>query len=324
MDDEYKNTEISDFLEEQLPVFDEIFAEELMPLHQRPLAATIQFIEYCIVDMKGDTKEDYLKKPWFKSTYQLVCKWYLDRYGDAMKLKRHNSSLGVVMIFDTPLKISIPLSVAGKKESATKRWFCLPHEVLENENVFAWIEGTPNLLKMKAEERFTVENYLRAIATANRSINVNLMSADLKEKHLRNLCSGIPAHIEKAVGDILSLDEGRISNSFWEIHLAVEKALKLLIGQHNHFPPIHDLHKLCNAANQINDVSIDKDLIDMLPSHHNAIRFRYGEGGTVTARQAVLNYKNGLIITKILTAALRRQFVMENVEFLISNIIMAR
>ena len=318
MDNQCKDSDLANFLEYQLPIFDELLAEEQMPLHQRPFAATIQFVTYCIVAIEGDDKDNFLEKAWFKSFYQLVSGWYSNRYGDAMKLDRDDSSLGVVLIYDTPFKMKIPLSIPGKKESAIKRWFCLPNEVLEKENVFDWIVKPPNLNKMSPEELSSLKTDLRTVANATRSIRVNLMTATLKENDLRKLSSGIPPHIEKSVRDILSLDAGRISNSIWEIHLAIEKSLKLLIRQRGHVPPnVHDLEKLCKIASDINDVFIDSDLINNLPSHQESIRHRYGEVGLVTVGQAVSHYKSALNILNNFTHALSRQFIMKNAEVLI-------
>ena len=47
-------------MEYQLPIFDEILAESQKPLSERPLAAAFYFFDYCIVEIKGDTKENFL------------------------------------------------------------------------------------------------------------------------------------------------------------------------------------------------------------------------------------------------------------------------
>ena len=41
-----------DFIEHQLPIFDEILANNQKPLSQRPLAAAFYFVDYCIVESK--------------------------------------------------------------------------------------------------------------------------------------------------------------------------------------------------------------------------------------------------------------------------------
>jgi len=310
--------DLAAFFEYQLPIFDQILAEHQTPLRQRPLAATVKFVTYCIVKTEGDDKENFLEKPWFKSVYHLISEWYARRYCDAMKHRSDNSSNSVVLIYDTPFGISIPFSIPGKRESATKRWFCFPAEVLAEENVFDWFASAPNFKKMPPAELSSIKRDVRTIAAATRTIRVNLMTATLRPNALNKLAGGVTALIEKSVSDILSLDEGRIANSFWETHLAVEKSLKLLIRQHGTVPPnVHDLAMLCKIANGINDVSIDSGLLNNLPSHRGAIRRRYGEGDPVTVKQAILNYGDTLIALKSFTEALSRQFIMKNAKFLI-------
>jgi len=51
---------IKEFLEYQLPIFDDILAESQKPLRERPLAAALYFVDYCIVDIKGDSKDTFL------------------------------------------------------------------------------------------------------------------------------------------------------------------------------------------------------------------------------------------------------------------------
>jgi hypothetical protein len=51
---------IKEFLEYQLPIFDDILAEAQKPLSERPLAAAFYFVDYCMVDIKGDSKDNFL------------------------------------------------------------------------------------------------------------------------------------------------------------------------------------------------------------------------------------------------------------------------
>lgn len=307
-----------DFIEYQLPIFDEILANNQKPLSQRPLAATFYFVDYCIVDIKGDNKDNFLEKKWFKSIYKLIKKWYTNRYAEAMDHVRDDFTLGVVLIYDTPFQLKIPLSVAEEKESDDKRWFCLLSSILDRENVFEWIKNKPNFNHMPNEDIESLKKEVCGIATSAREINVNLMSASL-DKELHKISGSIPAHIDKAVRDILSLEGGRISTSFWEIHLAIEKTIKLIILQngrdHNNS---HNLSKICKIANNIKGISIDCDILSKFPSGNEAIKQRYGEGKSFTVQEAVNNYiyANGAIAK--LTELLKRKFIMNNARFLIA------
>ncbi len=131
MDEKLDDNDLIDFFEYQLPIFDEILAQTKTPLRERPLHATLDFVEYCIVEIRNESKEDMLEKPWFKFFYQKVSEWYYRRYGDAMKAKNENCAASVVLVYGTPFEVRIPMSVDGEWKSPTERWFCWPNEVLE-------------------------------------------------------------------------------------------------------------------------------------------------------------------------------------------------
>lgn len=88
-------------------MFDEILADSQKPLSQRPFAAALYFVDYCIVDIKGDNKEKFLEKEWFKSIYKIIKQWYRDRYAEAMNLIREESALGIILIYKTPFQLNL-------------------------------------------------------------------------------------------------------------------------------------------------------------------------------------------------------------------------
>jgi len=309
---------IKEFLEYQLPIFDDILAEAQKPLSERPLAAAFYFVDYCIVDIKGDSKDNLLEKEWFKSIYKLIKQWYDDRYGSARKSSKDSFALGVALIYKTPFELKIPLSIAQEWEGNDKRWFCLPTSIQENENVFDWIKNKPNLEKMPGSDLENLKNVINGIATNNRAIHVNLMSASL-EIALHKISNTIPAHLDKSARDILSLESGRISMSYWDIHLAIEKALKLIILQNKRdHQNKHTLKKLCRMANNIKGVTLDCSVISKFPSGNEAIKQRYGEGSSFTIQEAIENYISACAFITSLTKVLKRKFVMNNARFLIA------
>jgi hypothetical protein len=311
--------DLYEFLEYQLPIFDELLAEAQMPLSKRPLAAACRLVNYCIIKIEGDNKDKYLEKEWFRSIYKMIRKWYRERYADAMDYNNDDFALGAVLIYDTPFRLEIPLSIAQEKEGECKRWFCLPNSVLPEENVLDWLTKKPNFQTMSKHELECLKQEISRISSFVRRIRVSLMSATIKKEELHKMSSSIPAHIDNSVRDILSLYNGRISTSFWEIHLAVEKTLKLLILQngldHNNE---HNLKTLCAIANTINGIVLESSMFEKLPSSGEAIRQRYGEGISFTIQQAVENYILGIEIIAKLTELLAREFVLKNARLLIA------
>lgn len=309
---------IKEFLEYQLPIFDDILAESQKPLSERPLAAAFYFVDYCIVEIKGDTKDKFLEKEWFKSIYKLIKEWYDERYGAARNSCKDSIALGATLIYKTPFELNIPLSISQEWEGDDKRWFCLPISIHENENVLDWIKNKPNLEKMSETDIGNLKKSISDIATNNRAIHVNLMSASL-EQALHKISNTIPSHLEKAVRDILSLNGGRISTSYWEIHLAIEKAIKLVILQNKRdHQNKHNLEKLCKIANNIKGVTLDCSVISKFPTDNEAIQQRYGEGSSYTIQEAIENYISACAVIASLTKVLKRKFTMNDARFLIA------
>jgi len=305
-------------MEYQLPIFDDILAESQKPLSERPLAAAFYFVDHCIVEIKGDSKDNFLEKDWFKSIYQLIKEWYKERYSDAIKKSNDYMALGVFLLYKTPFLLKIPLSIAQEKVGDDKRWFCLPSSVLEDENVIDWIDKKPNIDKLAGGDFENLKNNITDIATNIRSTHVNLMSASL-ERNLHKISNTIQAHMDKAVRDILNLESGKISTSYWEIHLAIEKAIKLIILQNGRdHQNTHSLNKLCKIANNIKGISLDCSIFSKFPSDNEAINQRYGEGSYFTIQEAVNNFANANQVVSKLTGLLKREFILNNAKFLIA------
>jgi HEPN domain-containing protein len=318
LNNKVSGNELKKFIEDQLPIFDEILADTQKPLSERPLAAALYFVNYCVVEIKGDNKENFLEKEWFKSIYKLIKQWYEDRYTNAMNFSKDSFATAVVLIYKTPFQLKIPLSIAQEWEGNEKRWFCIPNSILDNENVIDWITNRPNLENMSEDDLEVLKKTICNIATSTREIHVNLMSACL-EQELCKISNTIPAHLDKAVRDILSLEKGRISASYWEIHLAIEKAIKLIILQNGcDHKNKHNLETLRNIANNISGISLDRNIFSGFLSDKDAIEQRYGEGKSFTVQEAANNYSSANEVISKLTKLLKRKFVMNNARFLIT------
>jgi HEPN domain-containing protein len=309
---------IKELLDYQLPIFDDILADSQKSLSERPLLAAIYFLDHCIVDIKGDSKENFAEKEWFRTIYKLIKEWYDNRYGVVRKSGSGSITRGVLLIYKTPFELNIPLSVGQEWEGDDKRWFCISTSIQEDENILDWIKNKPNIEAMLEIDSKSLKNTVTNIAVNVRTIHVNLMTASLDHAH-HKISNTIQSHLEKAAVDILSLQDGRISISYWEIHLAIEKALKLIILQNNRdHQNKHNLDKLCKIANNIKGVSLDCSEISKFPSDNEAIQQRYGEGSTYTIQEAVENYISASSLIKCLTGVLKRKYIMNDSRFLIA------
>ncbi|MCH8021254.1 hypothetical protein IH785_15505, partial [candidate division KSB1 bacterium] len=73
-------------------------------------------IEHCIFDSKGKSLENYLETPLFAHLYKLVAEWYDQRYAEAMKADLDSSILGVVLLYNIPFEIRVPLTFTEIEE----------------------------------------------------------------------------------------------------------------------------------------------------------------------------------------------------------------
>jgi hypothetical protein len=227
MTEEAESGQFDDLLKEQLAFFDELLSSTNVPLHQRPLRAALLFVQNCVIAVEGeDDKEHALGKRWFKPIYEAVAKWYADRYAAALE-KKENRAPGLISIFNTPFRVDVPLTLVEPAEDHMV-WVTFPNEVLAGEQVLKWIVDPPNLEKLGKPERAELSNSITEIATATRSVRVSVMTATDPGKDLQLFISSIPLHIDRCVEDILKKDDASLGLAVWEMHLAVEKSLKLL------------------------------------------------------------------------------------------------
>lgn len=314
-----KNNSFKEAIEYHLPFFDDILAKKQEVLSRRPLAASCFFVEHCVVDVKGGLRNNFLEENWFKQIYKITKQWYVDRYADALTVTDdYKYALGLILIYGTPFQLNIPLSIAQDWVGVDKRWFCLPNEILEDENVLEWIEKKPDFDRMSKKDLEGLKASICKIATCRRLINVDLMMASLNKK-LHNLADTIPSHIDSALQDILSMRNGRIANSYWEIHMAVEKAIKLIILQYGRdHQNSHNLNKLCKIAQNIKGIQLDCNVFSKLPSDRESIKQRYAEGICPTVEEAVKNYSLAIGIISQLSNLLKRKVYANNARVLIS------
>ena len=118
-------------LRETLPWIDERFSKDRRAVPERPFAAARIIVDDFIVDIEGDTKDDYLTKPWFAGIYQPIYKWYEGRYGQALTRSRQAQTRGLVPYFGTPLLFRLPL-VLNEPGLGGTTWVRFPKEVLES------------------------------------------------------------------------------------------------------------------------------------------------------------------------------------------------
>src|SRR3990170_1942299 len=120
-----QSIELQDALKKILPEIDEVLASKHIGLAVRPFQAALLLMTNYI-EIKDEPKDDNCEKSFFKAIYSSVYSWYLDRYGNALKDTNNTAVPGIVLIYDTPFELSIPLTVSRHGAQDETFWLAFP------------------------------------------------------------------------------------------------------------------------------------------------------------------------------------------------------
>jgi len=319
MEKDMESINFEQMLIEQIEVIDELLTKTKVPFSLRPLQVAIIFVEECIVDIKGDSKDNYGEKAWFAHIYSKSEEWYKNKYGDLLKHKPPILS-GVVHLFGTPCSIKIPLTKTEPAEEE-RIWLVFPKEVLSDEDPLSWLEVKPNLNNIPDSELSILREEISFVATSLRKITNDIRNSDFVENDEKMLGTSVISHLEKASTDILSQKKEQLSIGFWELHLAIEKIIKAYLIQKGEAPPkTHDLLQLRELADRIIESNeLDKPFL-LCPSADDAIKYRYGENESINVNELLDFYNATLEIVAFYSGKIgRRKLVMNNAKFLIQS-----
>ncbi len=176
---------------EILDLIDSGLATQNIPINQRALSASIEFLTKFVEQISedgviiDDFKSDFYDKKWFGSLYKQIEKWYCDKYGEAYNSYTKSTISGVVSIYNSPFKVIIPLTVDGKiEESGNKRWVTFPNSVLDNEDVIDWIENPPNLDKLNEDILHELYAKTSFVGESLRAIHINVKCLSVNNAYL--------------------------------------------------------------------------------------------------------------------------------------------
>jgi|CXWL01.1.fsa_nt_gi HEPN domain-containing protein len=311
-------------LAENLHVIDGILAEQAVDIPSRPFQATCMFITECIVEIEGDNKEKFLEKSWFPDLFQWVLEWYEVRYGEAALRSKERPAAGFVLLFGTPFRLNIPLTITVPGAQADIVELNFLTNIWPNEAVLSWLVGAPNIDRLDSNQRSALEHDISAVGSITRSLCTNLIMADLS-KTAQQLSSSIPTHITNCVDGIVSLEGIRRSLSMWELFMAVEKVLKVFLHQRNGVAAkTHSLSELFRASYANGLPLIDPVLIQALPESAEAIQQRYGERNPPTVEEGTVMYRSALAVMELCARSLSRNAMLKDGRFFIRRLPWAR
>ncbi len=196
-------------------------------------------------------------------------------------------------------------------------WMILPTSVHESEKTESFFAVRPNLESLGSTERADLQARVHDVVRWARSTNLALQSVSDLPPERDELAAGIWRHLDKAVSDLLTLKSEGAAAACWELHLAVEKTLKVLLAQNGRFRKGHVLKELAQSAEQEGLLHFPKG-INELPAWDLANRYRYAEA-SISVREAVKHYFTALEVVYNVTSRVKRVLVVDNAAFLLKK-----
>jgi HEPN domain-containing protein len=301
---------------EQLPWIDDYLEESDVPVHERSLRAAITFVDVCLIEISNSTKEDFIHSNKFDEIVNVITDWYYDKYGQLMKPTKETIS-GIVRYYKQPVLLKIPKTTTKVEKEGETAWFTFSDHLQKEEDYESLFATDLRLDNLPEEILDALIKEVEEVVALSRRTRISIMTASVTNGGaLSNMAASIWTHIEKAISDIISGVPANVSLACWELHLAVEKSLKVYIGQFGKEKGWgHDLIALAGYAKKLGLV-LDETLLDNLHGEKDAIRVRYGEI-QVAQKEAIESYFHVLKLVCAIASQLKREISMYNASFLL-------
>jgi len=315
MDDDTTAT-FDDIAAALMPEIDEGLASHGESLLGRPYRATVFIVEHCIVEIKGESKDEYHIKPWFGALLAAVIDWYDKVYGDAMRFRSPQCHTAVIAIRQTPTALEIPLTLTTPIAEDNTLWLTFTASLLPDENPLDWLVRPPKLTEL-SEAQLEQANSSAAVTVelVRRISNGLLTVGNHSQRALQHAALVLPL-LQSAAQSILQPDRRGFSTAIWEANFAAENAIKCYLRQASttlKVPTVHDVSQLDLLATGLHHPSELDVAISVMPSGINAVKYRYGELGDVPLTYAMKVYQASLVICRHYANAIPpKRFKFEN------------
>jgi len=301
-----------------LLLFDGAFARDNMPLHSRPLQSAIWLVEEGAFKLSVDElKENYFESEWFAALVVAVKEWYEDRYGSQAFVPDRAPFSGLALLYGTPVRLTVPATISKVEVEYESSWLTFPDTMHQTETALSFFLSKPNLNSLRQEERTELEGQVSQVVKNTRSVNLALNSASNLPDEAKQMAAGLWGHVEKGVADILTLKSAVAAVGCWELHLAVEKAFKVLAHQNGHKITGHDLVALSDKVKPFG-LAVTLRTLQKLPHWKTSIEYRYGEK-EVAISDAFEIYTAVLYILDEIAVKLQRDLIINNASFLLKK-----
>lgn len=301
---------------EHLSWIDDYLVEADVPINARSLRSAIIFVDACIVEISNSTKEDFIHSDKFDEIVNVIADWYYDKYGQLMKPKQEILH-GIVRYYKQPVLLRIPATTTKVETEGETAWLTFPDHLQKEEDYKSLFVTDLTFDHMPEEILDALITEVTEVVALTRRIRISIMTASItNDGPLSLMAASIWTHIEKAIFDIISGEPANVSLACWELHLAVEKSLKVYIGQFGEEKGWgHDLIALGKHAKKLG-MEINETWLGSLHGEKDAIKIRYGEI-QIAQKEAVESYYNALKLVSVIAGQLKREILINNARILI-------
>jgi hypothetical protein len=266
------------YINEHMPYIDDFLAEQNVPIPKRFFSAGRLFVYIAVMDSTFGSKKELLESDAYREcVLPLFNDWYFEKYGDLAKGSGKDFYSGIVVVYGKIVEVKIPATTSEVLEEGKLARMTFPNHLQESEKIEELIQPKFDLAKMDESSIEELKDQVAKVVGLTRSINLDLNMATNLNKLFLDMAHGIWSHFEKGILDILTLKTERSSIACWEIHLAIEKSLKVLIysksGKKMHGHKLDTLIKFLEKYEN----GIDSSKLSNLPSDKDAIKLRYAE-----------------------------------------------
>lgn len=297
---------------------DEHLSERRVPIPDRVLQAALIFVENNIVDIRGDSKDDFIQKEWFQFIFRTIRGWYENKYGAALN-RLDQFLIGACEIAGAFFQIRVPRILRRVEKPGETVWVVFPIDLQPEEDPRKWFVAPPNFDALDASVGNAALKTSEMTGKILRSIHCDLMMAERPDDISSALASKIQAHVRLAAEHLTDVSNQIFGLVAWESHQAIESALKLLTRQlKGSHATHHDLVQLFHGVGG-SVANVDEAALQKMPSSKRIIEMRAGEGCPVNAQEAYEIYETSIELTSQVTAAMPGKFRMKNAAFLIKK-----
>lgn len=310
---------LEDALREWLVEIDGQLEAAHVPIPNRVHDAAVFFVTHCIEEISGDTKDDFLVKPWFKAIYKATEEWYRDKYAAA--LERPKDALeGAALVSGAIFTIHVPRTLSRVEKVGETAWLIFPADVQDGEDPLDWMVTPPNLLAMDDDSRDAVRLHVGEIGTCLRTTHVDLMTTKRPDPDAERLANKILPHLKAAAVHLADPHVRSLGLAAWDAHQAVESVLKLLCrqrsGRHKKTHELSDLHAALGKKEQN---GIDVALLQGMPDKNRIVEMRAGEGAAISLSLAHAVYMRSIKLVRQCTGVSDNPVRVRNAELLLKK-----